>query len=239
VQSIIIRTRNGYCIPSRLDGPSAGAFEPESPAGASANQVYVENVYEVLLGRAADAGAAGWVHLLDTGGSAVSVVTGIESSTEYRTDVVQGLYQHYLHRAADANGLTGFVNSLGSGATVEQVAAVIAGSDEYFALHGGTVIGFLAGLYEDALNRMAEPGGLAFFSQALSGGLSRTQVAAMFFSSTEYRADLVQSDYQLALERHADVGGLFIFVSDLQAGASDQAVLAGILGSLEAFALRS
>jgi hypothetical protein len=226
--------------------PSVGAFEPESPAGASANQVYVENLYEFLLGRAADPGAEVWVNIL-TGGSGTnipslpSVVAGIESSAEYRTDLVQGLYRQYLHRSADATGLKNFVDALNSGQTVEQVAAIIVGSAEYFALHGNTEGGFLAALYEDVLNRMVDPGAFKNFSQALvGGGTSRSQVAAMLFASTEYQADLVQSDYQLALERPADAAGLIGFVNALQQqGATDQAILARILGSPEGLALRS
>jgi hypothetical protein len=99
--------------------PSIGAFEPQFKANATANQVYVENLYETLLGRTADAsGLAFWSSLLDNGGSAQTVVQGIDGSQEFHTLEVQSLYQRYLHRAADAGGLAFFVNNLLNGGTV-------------------------------------------------------------------------------------------------------------------------
>jgi hypothetical protein len=50
-----------------------------------------------------------------------AVVLGIESSNEYRTDVVQSLYQRYLRRATDAPGLQAWVGLLAKGGTIEQV----------------------------------------------------------------------------------------------------------------------
>src|SRR5438552_3937203 len=56
---------------------------------------------------------------------------------------------------------------------------------------GGTNSGFLTALYEDALNRSPDSGGLAAFSQALNQGTSPRLVAAAIFSSTEHLQDLV------------------------------------------------
>ena len=70
---------------------------------------------------------------------------------------------------------------------------------------------------------------------ALNAGESRLTVAAGFLTSTEYRTDLVESDYNLYLGRAADSAGLAGWVGLLQAGGTDQAVLAGILGSPEGF----
>src|SRR5262249_55494644 len=130
---------------------SIGAFEPQSPLGTSPNQLFVENIYETLLHRPADPGAVVWVTQLDHALSPAAFVLAIQASTEYRTNEVQALYQRCLRRAADPGGLQAFVNFLGHGGTVEQVAAVMVGSPEYFQLHGGNNVSFLEALYLDAL----------------------------------------------------------------------------------------
>jgi hypothetical protein len=218
---------------------SIGAYEPQYASTASANQAFVEDLYEVLLGRTADAGATSWVGFLDQGALPSAVAQGIENSTEYRALQVQALYQRYLHRSADASGLQAFVDFLGNGGTLEQVAALLVGSQEYFDLHGDSTEGFLDGLYEDALDRGADPLGLASFSQALNGGVSRTQAAALIFGSPEYLGKLVDSEFQSLLGRPADPLGLAGFLSLLQGGASDQVLVSNLLGSGESFGNRT
>jgi hypothetical protein len=229
----------GFARPGSLNiFPCVGAFEVEVPPNATANQIYVENLYEMLLGRAGDGafGAAGWVHALDTGASPASAVAGIENSAEYLSDRVEWAYDYYLHRAADSTGLNNFVSFLERGGTFEQVKAALVGSAEYFRLHGRTFAGFLAAVYEDALGRQADPAGQNGFMQMLAAGTPRAQVATMFFSSTEYRLNLVRSDYEFALRRSADPDGLLGWLGFVQSGGTDQALLADLLGSAEGFA---
>jgi len=220
--------------------PSIGAYEPQFAANASANQVFVENVYEVLLNRTADAGGlAAWTNLLNNGTTPTAVVLAIEGSTEYRIDEVQTLYQRYLHRQADPGGLNFWVNGLAHGSTIEQIAAGIAGSSEYFQLHGGNNLAFLDALYEDALGRLPDPFGLDSFSQALAGGATPAAVAALVFGSPEYQQNLVETGYQAILGRQADPGGLAFFEQALANGTTDQMLLADLLGSGESFGERT
>ncbi len=216
---------------------SIGAYEPQYAANASANTVFVENVYEVLLNRVADPGAAGWVAFLNQGGSTITVIQDIEASPEYRGDMVQNIFEHFLHRAANPQEQQSFVGLLGS-FTVEQVEAFVVGSQEYFALHGSTNEGFLDALYADTLNRTPGMDELNAWQQVL-GSQTRTQVAAAVFGSTEYLSDLVTGDYQNLLGRQPDADGLSGFVASLQGKNTDQTVLAEILGSGEAFGNRT
>jgi hypothetical protein len=55
------------------------------------------------------------------------------ASTEFRQDLVKSDYALLLNRAADTAGLNFFTNALQQGQTDEQIAAAIAGSDEFFA----------------------------------------------------------------------------------------------------------
>jgi hypothetical protein len=150
---------------------------------------------------------------------------------------VQALYHQFLHRAADPSGLDTYVTFLGAGGTLEQLAAILTGSEEYFQVRGGgTDDGFLTALYQDALNRSPDSAGMASFLQGLSQGTSHPQVAAAIFGSPEYLQDVVRNFYERFLNRAADDAGLHSFVGDLEAGVTDQVITAAMMGSDEFFA---
>src|SRR5579871_4992061 len=199
---------------------------------------FVAQLYLSLLLRPVDAGGlASWTTLLDQGVSRTQVAWSIEQSQEWRSNQVEALYQQFLHRDADASGRTTYITFLGTGGTLQQLRAILTSSREYLQVRGGeTTDGFLTALYQDALNRSPDAGGLAAFTQALDRGASRQQVAAAVFASTEYGRDLIASFYQKLLKRPADAGGLDSFVADLQAGVPDQTLVAVMLGSEEFFA---
>ncbi len=213
--------------------PSIGAYEPQYATNATANQVLVENFFEVLLGRLTDTGSASFVSELNSGISASTVVLQIEGSGEYLSDQVQLLYQRYLHRQADSGGLQSFISQLSHGATLEQVAAVLVGSTEYFQLHGSNNLGFVSALYLDALGRTPDPFGQDSFTQMLAGGASRTAVALAVFSSQEYQSDLVSQSFAQYLGRAAFPEDLTNFTGMLQHGLTDQDLVAILLGSTE------
>jgi hypothetical protein len=228
-----------------------------------ANHVYVNTLYRKLLGRDADptglAADSGLLDAVPAGGNATAarsvVVNAITSSLEYRQDVVDRIFQHYLHRSAfgDPTGLTAFVNLLNAGGTQELVAAAVIGSSEYFMLHGSDTASFLNALYKDGLERAIDPVG----ANTLLGlaGTNRTAVAQIILNSQEYRAKLVNFPdglatggivaslpfgyYQLLLGRDARlVNGVDEssgYVNELAAGVRDELVFAQIASSQEFF----
>jgi hypothetical protein len=218
--------------------PSIGAYEPQYAANASANTVFVENVFEVLLGRPAtlDPQAAVYVNLLNQGATPESIVRNLEAGVEYRTDQVNAVFQRFLHHAANAQELQIFVPFLATG-TVEQMETIVVSSLEYFQLHGGTNDGFVNALIEDALNRPAGANEVAYWMQSL-GSKSPAQVAALVFGSREYLTNLVADDFVSLLGRPGGVN-LKGVVDYLQAGGTDQMALSLLLGSAEAFATRT
>jgi hypothetical protein len=200
------------------------------------NQKWVSQFYLDLLHRPADpSGLMNWSTLLDQGVSRTQIALDIEASQEYLTDVVEGVYNTYLHRTADSFGLNAFVNYLAGGGTVEGLQAIIAGSAEFFQDAGGTNDSFVQLLYRDALGRPADATGRSLADAALAAGFRPAQVAEAIFSSQEYLTDLLQSYYQQFLRRPADPSGINIFVSALQSGTTNQDVIAIILGSPEYF----
>ncbi len=214
-----------------------GLLPPGSPSPFGTDGTFVTQAFQDLLGRAPDAGGlAYWSEQLIQGTMTRSMVAlGIEGSLEYLTVEVQQVYSQFLHRSVEPAALNTWTAFLQSGGTVQQLEAKIVGSNEYFQAHGGTDAGFLAGLYQDALGRKADPGGQASFGAELANGVSPGQVAAQVFSSAEFLQDVVQGIYQHFLHRSGDAGGVDSWVNDLQNGLAVDAVIAAFVGSQEYF----
>jgi hypothetical protein len=208
------------------------------PPASEMNQIYVTQLYADLLQRPPDdGGLMYWAGLLDHGVSRQQVTAGIVASPEYKSIEVRQLYRTLFHRDADPLGLQACTSFLLLGGTVEQVEASITASPEYFQVRGGgSNAGFLAALYQDALNRAVDPTGQAAFSQALAQGVSRQAVAAAVFGSEEYERDLVSGYYSRFLNRDADPFGLAAFSNALRQGLHDEAAIASITASDEYFA---
>jgi uncharacterized protein (TIGR03118 family) len=222
---------------SSMTHTSAAVQEALLPDGTrgTANQRFVAEVYHDLLLRQVDAaGLSGWSSLLDQGASRAQIVSMIENTQEFRADEVQAVYGLLLRRSADPMALNNWTNFLSAGGTVEQMAAFVAGSMEYLSSRGGNSNdGFLTALYADALGRAVDPGSRVAWDNALSMGMSRSQVASLVFSSLEFRQDLVNGFYMRFLDRPADSTGLNGFASALSMGVRDEAAMAGIIGSEE------
>jgi sugar lactone lactonase YvrE len=216
--------------------PSSGNPSPP-PRPGNPNESWLSQAYADLLHRPLDpSGLATWSSLLNQGMSRTQVVQLIQSSLEYRTDVVEELYSSLLHRPADAFGLNTFTSFLGKGGTVQQVEAAILGSAEYFQLHGGSNSGFLSAVYRDVFNRSLDAGGANTWELAFASGQSRDTVVGAILASQESDGDEVQSFFTTFLHRSADPSGLNSFTTALQHGVSQEAAIAGIVGSDEYFA---
>jgi hypothetical protein len=205
-----------------------------------ANAQLVSQVYQDLLGRPAQTAEINfWLAALDGGAGPTAVAEGIVGASEYQTRQVEEMYTTLLHRPGDAAGVAAFVGELVGGATVEQVEAEIIASPEYFQARGqGGASGFLDAVYQDVLSRPVDSGGLAAFTAlAAEGAGGRLQVIDALFTATEYRQDLVQSDYQRLLHRTADPAGLDFYVAELSNGTRDDQILASLIGSREYLAL--
>ena len=207
------------------------------PESQTPSARYVASTYTIVLGRAADAGGvAFWAGLVDQGVSRITVAAGIENSVESRTRLVETLYEAYLGRTADNQGLQNGVAFLLAGGTIEQLKASIFSSQEYFLTRGGgTNDGFLVALYRDVLGRAIDPASQLAFGQALAQGGSRFSLALFVLTSPEGDNILILALYRVYLNRLADPSGALFFVNQLQAGTRDEAVIADLIGSDEFF----
>jgi autotransporter-associated beta strand protein len=205
---------------------------PDGTRGTPSQRT-ISEFYHDLLGRPVDpSGLATFAGMLDSGTPRQTVFQIIQHSLEYKTKQVRDLYARYLRRAADDSGLTVGLAFLARGGTVEQLAAFITGSQEYFQTRGGgTSQGFLNALYQDALNRAIDGSGQTTYSQALTAGVTREQVAAVLFAGTEYQQNVVQNFYRQFLGRNADPGGLATWTGFFQQQqATDEQILSNIVG---------
>lgn len=200
------------------------------------NQRFVAQVYLDLLGRFVEQSALTfWSGQIDQGASRSQVVLSIEldGSNEFRTLEVENLYQRYLQRQADPGGLASSVSFLASGGTIQQLAAILTGSDEFFQKAGGTNTGFLQQLYLTVLGRPIDPQALAVDLVLLANGFGRTPLSLFVTTSAEASRGLVEVIYQLFLHRAADPGGLDYFTQQLLTGTTFEQVVASVIGSQE------
>src|SRR5262249_4322120 len=153
-----------------------------------------------------------------------------QRSQEYGARVVQGLYRQLLQRDADPVGLAAWVRLLTQGGTAEQLQAILLGSDEYFARHGGTTAGFLHALYQEVLARDIDEAGQRGWGRFRAGGTRGSAVAAAVRGSREADSQAVQSLYRLYLRRPADSAGHQAWVEALQRGMSQEQLVVALLG---------
>lgn len=203
------------------------------------NQRFISQVYVDLLGRVVDSGGlTAWTNQLTLGVARSQVVLQIETSpsNEFRTVEVQQIYQRYLNRNADPTGLANSVALLANGGTVQQLATILASSNEFFKNAGSTNTGFLQALYQAALQRPIDPAALAFDSLGLANGsFTRGQLAQFVITSMEANQDLVEIVYMDFLHRAADPSGLAFNMQSLANGATFEQLVAFVVGSTEFF----
>jgi cyclophilin family peptidyl-prolyl cis-trans isomerase len=224
----------------------------EAPPPLTANQRFVIQLYHDLLGRDAEPQALQYWPALIAGGQPRSVIVlDIEGSQEYRNDVINGLFELYLHRAADSAALTAGSAFLAAGGTVEKFSVDLVGSQEYYQTRGGnTNQGFLNAIFSDALHRPPDAATVnALAPDDFSQATVRMAAANAIFGSDEYLSDLVNYPtspingspfvpvgwYPTYLGRDAESGAVSNIETILRAGVPDQQVVAGILASDEYF----
>lgn len=191
-----------------------GAFDRMSDAA------FVEQLYEVIQHRAADApGLAHWQAALAGGESRVDVGISFALSTEHLNSLqgaftagiydpdkgaadVARLYYGIQGRAPDAGGLAHFVQAMSNGQSLQNVAKDFLASAEYQSKFGGLDDAhFVDALYQNALGRHAEADGLNHFVDALQHGSSRAAVALDIAESNEahvHHMGVIESGWVLA-----------------------------------------
>jgi uncharacterized delta-60 repeat protein len=150
--TIFVNALAGGATFEQISAALVGSPEYFQNRGGGTNDGFLSALYQDALGRAIDpAGQAGFSAALANGVTTAQVAAIIFNSPEYQQVLVEGYYQKYLHRSADAAGLAFFTSQFGqttrtqqpifagdqlgqSGQTRdEDIIAQIVGSPEYFA----------------------------------------------------------------------------------------------------------
>jgi len=107
--------------------------------------------------------------------------------------MVYRLYEVALGRAPDVGGFGFFINAMDNGVTLTQVAADLISSNEFQSRFGANISDtqFVTLLYEMALHREPDAGGLAFHVYSLAIGDSRADVVTHFSESQEEQANVI------------------------------------------------
>jgi hypothetical protein len=205
------------------------------------NERFIGQIYLDLLRRQVDpVGLSIWTGMLNMGVSRTQVASMIEASDEYRGVEVRDAFSLYLHRGVDQANVNGFIAYLQQGHTVEQMAAILIGSPEYFMVRGGSNNDkFIDAVYSDILGRPVDTMTRMAIDQGLmNGSLTRSQLATNLFNTDEFRQRLVVKLFGQFLMRSVDptapppAGGAG-FVDMLRAGARDEDIIAILIGSTE------
>jgi subtilisin-like proprotein convertase family protein len=191
--------------------PNLISATQQETVALSKNEILVNNLYNQLLGRAAEPTQSGlfyWSGRLDHGEPLSVVADGIATSVEYDTDVVSGIYQQYLHRAADPTGLAAWVGQMQAGTvSYETIRGYILGSQEFANDMLAQYPDYVTGLYQTLLGRAPDAGGLAFWTQILgtltpnSPDSQRDPVSIGISTSFEQSEDYVTAKFQQFLNR--------------------------------------
>ncbi|WP_459208229.1 DUF4214 domain-containing protein [Pseudomonas sp. MLB6B] len=167
----------------------ANTFLQSSEFGGAVNAADVNELYQALLGRDADAGGSQvWQEVLQNGGSLADVAASISVSAEAQEldasngEFVSSLYTNVLGREAEEGGLQNWVSALYNGVSRADVAKSIVGSSEALDKANGD---FVDSLYQSALGRTADEGGKAAWTEALAAGVSHADVAIGIVGSQE------------------------------------------------------
>jgi len=215
----------------------ASVPSPDPSPGLTPGERYLTRVYINLFGRPVDPeGLAHWGGMLNAGANRLTIVRLLQQSIEYHTRQIELAYREFLHHDADPVGMSLALNYLNSGGSIEKILAVILASPEYYQTQGGGNNTF----FSDAISRdtfgrpldaAAKPLALSFLTSA-----SRFQFAEVLLNTLEYEQKLVAELYQMFLHRGLDSKALDAVLA-LHQGARVEEVIAGIVGSTEAFAL--
>ncbi|QVL33844.1 DUF4214 domain-containing protein [Telmatocola sphagniphila] len=200
----------------------------------TSNELFVAQLYRDLLNRNGSlAELDGWAVQLDAGVAPSTVVTGIESSKEYRADQINALYESLLHRSVDVSGQTSYLGDMQKGATIEQIRVDIASSPEFYRTQGNSSpTGFVEVLYQDILNRTVSTTEAAGWIQQFTKNNNRVSVVEGIANSSEAFQDRTLLLYQQLLRRQPEQSGLTSNATQM-AKTGEAAVVATMAGSVE------
>jgi V8-like Glu-specific endopeptidase len=163
---------------------------------------------------------------------------------------VARLYGAALGRSADLPGLNSWTGLIDSHTLqLSNVAMSFIDSTEFQDQYGSlSSQNFVEQLYHNALGRVGDAAGVAYWTGLLNAGVSKGSVLLGFSDSFEYKQDTLATIgdkdmseayrlYQAAFNRTPDVASLEYWTGDLDSGASPLQVAQSLAGSTEFYSM--
>lgn len=124
------------------------------------------------------------------GPTSLEAITTGDDFRQPHADILR-LYYAIFDRAPDVGGALFWIDRYNSGEAIERIADYMSQSPEFLESYGETSTdAFIETLYRNVLDREAEPGGFAFWTDGLdSGAFTRLWVLRHFADSSEFVAD--------------------------------------------------
>lgn len=158
------------------------------------NVLWVSQLYQDVLGRTPAASELnGWVQQTSGGVNHATIANGFVNSPENQLRTVEMIFRRFLGRAPDDNGRQVFTEALKGGLRVTDVLSGVLASQEYYDSRGATDDSYIRALYQDVLGRAPSDDEVSNWTTAMTGGVSRARVSALFLGSPEYQQQLAQS----------------------------------------------
>jgi hypothetical protein len=186
-----------------------------------------------VLGRDPDySGLKYWIDDFSSGGKTGDIAVGFFESPELLDQIIDGYYQQYLLRPADAAGLANWKTVWGEDGGPEKVRAFFAESDEFYNSAGGSPDTWINALYQRILARSPDPQGEQFwlksYQQQLAAGVDpgviRFNIALAFLTSQEDFGDDVAGWFNEYLLRAPTDAERQQYTNEMLAGASDRQI---------------
>lgn len=226
------------------------AFDIDGTAG----QVY--RLYQAAFNRVPDkSGLGSWIKGMDGGMTLSEVTSGFINSAEFKSlygtnstndQFIKAIYSNVLHRAPDAAGYDDWMNGLANGMSREQVLTGFSESTEnkmaLMAFNMDGHMGQVYRLYQAALNRKPDVGGVGSWTQGMDNGMTIDQVANGFINSAEFKAlygsnptgtQFLTLLYNNVLHRAPDTTGYNNWLNGLAQGMTHEQALIGFSQSAE------
>ena len=119
------------------------------------------------------------------------------------------------------------------GLSDERLEASLLSSGEYIAHHGGTLQGWVIGMYLDLLHRRPSGAEVSGWVNAVAGAMSADDVAYAIATSRKCESMRIADDYLTYLGRAASQSEIRAWISIFSRGFSNEDLIAGFLGSPE------
>jgi len=227
---------------------------------------FVVRLYDKVLGRTAGDEEISYytADLLAKKKTGAEVGAGFVFSLEFtnrelsNTAYVEVLYETFMNRASDPDGMAYWITMLDNGVSRAFVFKGFVESVEYtgicdtYGIERGSYVlteardqnpqltMFVYRLYDRALGRIPETQGLNYYAEEiLAKRITPVQASQNFFFSDEFRnrnlsdEDYIKTLYRTFMGREFDQDGLLYHLARMEAGVSREEILLGFAGSPE------